>query len=217
VARAARARRSVAVAVAGVAGIAALTGCLGDDPPARASTAAATTVVPTTTASTAAATSTTAVRLGSAQRPIEPGTPFAINADWTVVVRSASDEGSRTTTTTTRLNGTTTTDPFGTIAPPPPATVRVGIGVTYTGVYAQGHLTTLRLGVVGTTAVPYRAGPCPDSVRDPLALDAAVAKGDTVEGTVCFLVERADAAGLQLYVRAGTTTRDVYFALPSRR
>lgn len=217
-------RPVVAVVAAGLV----LAGCWGDDPvpattaaPASAETAAVTNPAPAGTSAsgtagttTTAATSSTSPRLGAPQRPIPPQTPFELNSEWSLTVRSARDDGQRAPTTTTRL-GPTTTDPFGTVAPPPPVVVRIGVSITYNGVFAQGYLTALRVGVVGSTAVPYRAAPCPSLVADALDLASPVAKGQTVAGTLCFVVEQADTTALRLYARVGPSTRDNYFTLPA--
>ncbi|MFM7537073.1 MAG: hypothetical protein ACKO91_14935 [Acidimicrobiales bacterium] len=202
-----------------------LAGCWGDDPPpattsvsveaaavTNPSPAAASGTAGTTT--TTAATSSTSPRLGAPQRPIPPQTPFELSSEWSFTVRSARDDGQRLPTTTIRP-GPTTTDPFGTVAPPPPVIVRIGVSVAYNGVFAQGYLTALRVGVVGSTAVPYRSAPCPSLVTDALDLASPVAKGQTVSGTLCFVVEQADTTALRLYARVGPSTRDNYFTLPS--
>ncbi len=218
-------RPVVAVVAAGLV----LAGCWGDDPvpattaaPESAETAVVTNPAPAATSAsgtagtttTTAATSSTSPRLGAPQRPIPPQTPFELNSEWSLTVRSARDDGQRAPTTTTRL-GPTTTDPFGTVAPPPPVVVRIGVSITYNGVFAQGYLTALRVGVVGSTAVPYRAAPCPSLVADALDLASPVAKGQTVAGTLCFVVEQADTTALRLYARVGPSTRDNYFTLPA--
>ncbi len=228
--------RSVAVAFGVVLTVATLTGCLGDDPApsgvaasstsapdgsssttagaGTSTTGAATGTSTGTTATTAAATSSTAPRVGSSVRPIAVGETFALNADWSLVVRRLVTDAPVAVPTSVAFGQTTTTDPYGTSAPPPPVAVRVGVTVTYQGAYPQGNVSALRIGIVGSTAVPYRAITCPASVTDAIALGAPAAQGRPITGTFCFQVERADSGGLVLFARAGVTTRDTYFVLP---
>ncbi len=229
--------RSVAVVLGVVLTAATLTGCLGDDPApsgaaassttasapdggssttagAGTSTTGAATGTSTGTTVTTLATSSTAPRVGSSVRPIAVGESFALNADWSLVVRRLVTDAPVAVPTTAALGQTTTTDPYGTSAPAPPVAVRVGVTVTYQGTYPQGNVSALRIGIVGSTAVPYRAITCPASVTDAIALGAPAAQGQPITGTFCFQVERADSGGLVLFARAGVTTRDTYFVLP---